>query len=96
MNRKLRTIKIPIDQNRSSIEFRDKLSTLGFQFLAVTICGEVACATFLERDGGGEANQSFFLYTGDQAVRCPERNSHLASFVLDDKTYHLFGLTSLN
>lgn len=96
MNRTLRTIEIPIDENRNSIEFRAKLSTLEFQFLSVTVCGAAASITFLEREGGGEANQSFFLYTGDQSVRCPERNSHLASFVRGDETYHLFGLKSLN
>lgn len=91
MKRRITSHEIAVDQNAPETELRLKLSTYGYKFLTVTVMDGTVQAAFEEQDSEKSCNESFFVYQGDQAIRCPERYEYLASFALDGLLYHLYG-----
>lgn len=91
MNRRIKSHEITVDQNSPVTELRLKLSTLGFKFLTVTVIDGTIAATFEEQDSDKSCNESFFVFNGDQAIRCPERYEYLTSFTADGQVFHFFG-----
>jgi hypothetical protein len=89
MNKRINAHVIPVDENSDTSEFRLKLSTHHYLFLTIVVKENQAIASFEEEEIGSGANQSFFLYKDGQIIR--SKGSHLASFVLRDETYHLYG-----
>lgn len=91
MNRHIRAIELPVNQNLESSEVRLKLSNARWVFLRVVVVQGKPSAIFEEEGGRGESNRSFFLYRNNQELRCRPDLQWLDSFVFGEDIFHLYG-----